>query len=106
MTNHEKLRAEVDKQQAAGFTNDEIRKSLAEQHYSQEEIESSLQRARKSEGNMGFLSVLLSVYFIISGIIKISTREAGSLAHTWGIIMLVVGIGGAIYKINTILKSR
>lgn len=109
MANNETLRLEIDKQIAAGFTADEIRQNLLSQQYHPEEVNAALQqtnvasRARSSQG-FGLVSVLVSIYFIFSGIMKMSKYASGSIGFTFGIVMLLVGIGGLIYKLVDISR--
>lgn len=104
MTNNETIRLEIDKQIAAGFSADEIRSNLLSQQYSPDEVNAALKQTNagaraKSSSGIGIFSVLISVYFIFSGIMKMSKYPSGSILFTFGLVMLVVGIGGLIYKL-------
>lgn len=104
MTNNETLRLEIDKQIAAGFTADEIKKNLLSQQYTSDEIMAAMKQTNvasraKSSSGIGIASVLVSIYFIFSGIMKLSKYPSGSLGNTFGIIMLVAGVGGLIFKL-------
>jgi hypothetical protein len=109
MTNNESIRFEIDKQIAAGFTVDEIRKNLLSQQYSAEDINAAMRQNNvaakaKSSSGIGIASVLISVYFIFSGIMKMNKYESGSVGYIFGIIMLVAGIGGLIFKLVDISR--
>lgn len=104
MTNKETIRLEIDKQIAAGFTPEEIRKNLLDQKYSPDEVNVALKqtnvasRARSSQG-FGMISVLVSVYFVFSGIMKMSKYPSGTVLYIFGLVMILVGVGGLIYKL-------
>lgn len=109
MTNNETLRLEIDKQIAAGFTAEEIKKNLLSQQYTAEEIVTAMQQTNvatraKSSSGIGIASVLISIYFIFSGIMKLSKYSSGSVGYIFGMIMLVVGIGGLIFKLVDISR--
>ena len=110
MTNVETIRVEIDKQIAAGFTADEIRKNLLSQKYHPDEVNAALQQTNaasraKSSSGIGIASVLVSIYFIFSGIMKMNNHPSGSGVYIFGIIMLVVGIGGLIFKLVEMSRS-
>lgn len=110
MANNETLRLEIDKQIAAGFSLDEIRKNLLNQQFTADEVNSALKqgnvsnRAKSSQG-FGVVSILVSVYFIFSGIMKMSKYESGSGLYIFGLVMMLVGIGGLIYKLVDISRK-
>lgn len=104
MTNVETIRVEIDKQIAAGFTADEIRSNLLSQKHHPDDVNAAFQQTNvaaraKSSSGIGIASVLVSIYFIFSGIMKMSKYQSGSVGYVFGIIMLVAGIGGLIYKL-------
>ncbi|WP_276480370.1 hypothetical protein [Paraflavitalea pollutisoli] len=109
MANNETLQLEIDKQIAAGFSLDEIRKNLLNQQFSTDEVNSALKRnnvasrAKSSQG-IGIMSMLVSVYFIFSGIMKMSKYQSGSGLYIFGLVMMLVGIGGLIYKLVDISR--
>jgi hypothetical protein len=105
MTNNDRLTIEIDKQINAGFTSSEIKQNLLAQNFTAQEIEQGLKQYRaafgrspKSSARFGILSVLVSVFFIINGSMRISSTQPGSILHTWGIILLCAGILGVIWK--------
>jgi ABC-type spermidine/putrescine transport system permease subunit II len=104
MTNVDNLRLEIDKQIAAGFSADEIRTNLKAQAFSPQDIDAAMKqnnvaaKAKTSPG-IGIVSVLVSVYFIFNGIMKMSKYESGSGLYIFGLIMMSVGIGGLIFKL-------
>jgi hypothetical protein len=109
MTNVETIRLEIDKQIAAGFTADEIRRNLLSQKHHPDDVTAAFKQTNvaaraKSSSGIGVASVLISIYFIFSGIMKMSKYPSGSISYTFGIVMLVVGIGGLIYKLVEISK--
>jgi len=102
MTNTNDIRLEIDKQIAAGFTADEIRKNLMSQQYSSEEITTAMKQApaaAKEKSSIGVVSLLVSVYFIFNGIMKMNKYPSGSVIYVFGIVMLCAGIGGLIFKL-------
>ena len=104
MTNTNDIRLEIDKQVAAGFTAEEIRKNLESQHYSTEQIRAAMKQSpavakAKSQSSIGVVSLLVSVYFIFNGIMKMSKYPSGSVIYVFGIVMLCAGIGGLIFKL-------
>ena len=102
MTNTNDIRLEIDKQIAAGFTADEIRKNLQSQQFSNEEIKAAMKQAPsapKEKSSIGVISLLISVYFIFNGIMKMNKYESGSGLYIFGVIMLCVGVGGLIFKL-------
>lgn len=109
MTNNETLRLEIDKQIAAGFTAEEIKKNLLSQQYTSDEISAAMRQTNvasraKSSSGFGIASVLISVYFIFSGIMKLGKYPSGSFGHILGIVMLVAGVGGLIFKLVDISR--
>jgi hypothetical protein len=105
MSNSEKIRSEIEKQISAGFTRDEIKQNLLAQQFEGAEIDACLkqyksvadaQPAKNSTGT-SVVSLLVSIYFIINGSMKVSSNPSG-LLHTWGIIMICVGLAGAVWK--------
>ena len=54
----------------------------------------SHQEAQATRNNFSWLSILVSLFFIGRGIMEI-----GNGRSTWGGIMLMLGIGGLIYKV-------
>lgn len=109
MTNVETIRLEIDKQIAAGFTADEIRSNLLSQKHHPDDVQAAFGQANvaaraKSSSGIGVASVLISIYFIFSGIMKMSKYPSGSVSYVFGIVMLTVGIGGLIYKIVDISR--
>ena len=104
MTNNEALRLEIDKQIAAGFTVDEIRSNLLSQQYNAEEVSAAMKQTNvaakaKSNSGVGIISLLVSVYFIFNGIMKINKYQSGSVIYIFGFVMLFAGIGGLIFKL-------
>ncbi len=109
MTNVEAIRLEIDKQIAAGFTADEIRKNLLTQQYAPDDVNAALRQTNvagraKSSSGVGLVSVLVSIYFIFSGIMKMSKYPSGSTGYIFGVIMLIAGIGGLIFKLVDISR--
>lgn len=104
MASNETLRLEIDKQIAAGFSQEEIKKNLLNQQFTPDEVNSALRqgnvasRAKPSQG-FGVVSLLVSGYFIFSGIMKMSKYESGSGLYLFGLVMMLVGVGGLIYKL-------
>ena len=103
-TNMNDIRLEIDKQVAAGFTADEIRKNLESQQYSSEAIRAAMKQSpaaakAKSQSSIGVVSLLVSVYFIFNGIMKMNKYPSGSVIYVFGIVMLCAGIGGLIFKL-------
>ena len=105
MTNSDMITIEIEKQINAGFTSSEIKQNLLAQNFTSQEIEQGLKqyraafgRAPKSSGKFGILSFLISIYFIIKGLININTAPSGSIIYVWGFIMLFAGLAGAIWK--------
>jgi hypothetical protein len=104
MTNAEKIRMEIEKQINAGFTADEIRQNLLIQQFSTAEINEGLKRIPasavrdKSSSKTGFVSILVSIFFIISGSMRMNSSPSGSTLYTWGIILISVGVVGVIWK--------
>lgn len=111
MTNAEKLNLEIDKQIAAGFSSTEIRQNLLSQQFSAEEVNAALQQPRVAAaastkgGKLGIVSVLVSVYFIFNGLMKMSKYPSGSGMHTFGIIMLLTGVAGGIWKVSDMVRK-
>jgi hypothetical protein len=104
MTNHEALRLEIDKQITAGFTADEIKSNLLSQQYTAEEVSAAMKQTNvaakaKPSSGVGIISLLVSVYFIFNGIMKMNKYPSGSTIYIFGIVMLVAGIGGLIFKL-------
>ncbi|QEC40887.1 MULTISPECIES: hypothetical protein [Chitinophagaceae] len=54
---------------------------------------------------MAFLTILVSLYFIISGLLKMSKHASGSFLHSWGILLLLAGVAGTIWKLAEITKK-
>ena len=54
---------------------------------------------------MAFLTFLVSLYFIISGLLKMSKHASGSFLHSWGILLLLAGVAGTIWKLAEITKK-
>jgi hypothetical protein len=105
MTNSEKISIDIDKQVAAGFTGAEIKKNLLSQNYTALEIEQAFRQRKidgaskpKPSGGVGILSLLVSVFFIIKGMINMGRASSGSFLFTWGLIMLILGILGVVWK--------
>jgi hypothetical protein len=105
MTNAERIYTEIDKQVEAGFTGAEIKQNLLSQNFTPQEIEQALRQRQvnaakqpKSSAKFGIVSLLVSIYFIINGSVKISTYPSGSILNTWGLVMLSVGVIGVIWK--------
>jgi len=105
MTNQEKIHYEIDKQITAGFSISEIRQNLLAQNFPPAETDEALKHlsgAEKKEparsSGADIISILVSVYFIINGSMRLSSNPSGSGLHTWGIIMLSVGIIGVTWK--------
>ena len=109
MTNLESIRLEIDKQIAAGFTADEIRSNLLSKQFTPDEVNAALQQSNaasraKSSSGIGIVSVLISIYFVFSGIMKMSKYPSGSFGYMFGIFMLIVGLFGLIYKLVDISR--
>ncbi|NML19447.1 hypothetical protein HHL16_01115 [Pseudoflavitalea sp. G-6-1-2] len=51
------------------------------------------------------LTILVSIYFIVSGLLKMSRHASGSFLHSWGIILLLVGVAGTVWKVAEITKK-
>ena len=105
MTNSEKIYIDIDKQIEAGFSGAEIKQNLLSQNYTAQEIEQAFRQRKvdgakvaNSSGKVGVLSLLVSVFFIIKGMINMGRGPSGSLIFTWGLIMLVLGIVGVVWK--------
>lgn len=104
MTNNETIRLEIDKQIAAGFSADEIRNNLLSQQYNPDEVNAAMKqtgaasRAKPAAG-FGIASVLVSIFLIFSGIMKLNKYESGSIGYIFGWFMLIGGIGGLIFKL-------
>jgi hypothetical protein len=104
MTNQEKIQLEIEKQINAGFNASEIRQNLLLQNFTNTEINEGLRRtpsapaAEKSTHKFGVLSLLVSVFFIINGFTRIAKNPSGSMLHTWGIILIIAGTVGVIWK--------
>jgi hypothetical protein len=104
MTNIERIHIEIEKQVNAGFSAEEIRQNLLLQQYSTAEINEGLKRVpasaapEKSSSKTGFVSILISVFFIISGSMRMNSEPSGSTLHTWGIILVIVGVVGVVWK--------
>jgi len=106
MTTTEKLHLEIDKQINAGFQSFEIKQNLQAQNFSAAEIEqafknrniSAKQSSSKNSSQTSVISLLVSVFFIISGSMRMSKAPSGSMLYTWGIILICVGIAGVIWK--------
>jgi hypothetical protein len=105
MNSPEKIYTEIDKQIEAGFTGAEIKQNLLSQNFTPHEIEVAMRQRKvnaakqpKSSGKVGIVSLLISVYFIINGSVKISSAPSGSFLYSWGLVMLSVGIIGVIWK--------
>ncbi len=111
MTNTEKLHIEIEKQVAAGFSNPEIRQNLLSQQFTTEEIDAAFKQSSVSAANgnkagkIGFLSLLISIYFIFNGLMKMSKYPSGSGMHTWGIILLLAGVAGGIWKVADMVRK-
>lgn len=84
MTNYPP-QSEADKQSAANITGKE-------------------QTSKRPDKGIGIISVIVSIYLIVAGCIRISTHPSGSLPYIWGICMLVVGVAGLIYKAVTLVR--
>jgi hypothetical protein len=104
MTNSEKIQLEIEKQINAGFSAKEIRENLLLQNFTNTEINEGLKRmpapsaSEKPTQKFGILSLLISVFFIINGMMRMSKNPSGSFLYTWGIILICVGIVGVIWK--------
>lgn len=105
MTNSEKIYVDIDKQIEAGFTGAEIKKNLLSQNYTAHEIEQAFRQRKvegatkpKSSSGVGIVSLLVSVYFIFKGMVNIGRAPSGSFLFTWGLIMLILGVAGVIWK--------
>ncbi len=101
----ETIRSEIEKQISAGFTHDEIKQNLLAQQFEATEIDACLKQykgvagaqAAKSSTGASVVSLLVSLYFIINGSMKVNNNPSG-LLHTWGIILICVGLAGAVWK--------
>ena len=105
MSNADNITIEIEKQINAGFTSYEIKQNLLAQNFTAQEIEQGLKqyraafgRAPKSSGKFGILSFLVSVFFIIKGILNLSSAPSGSMLYIWGFVLLGVGLAGVIWK--------
>lgn len=104
MTNQEKIRIEIEKQINAGFNAQEIRQNLLLQNFTNSEINDGLKRmpaaaaSEKPTHKFGVLSLLLSVFFIIRGIMYMNKYPSGHFSYTLGIIFILLGTAGFIIK--------
>lgn len=105
MSNSDTIRSEIEKQISAGFTHDEIKQNLIAQQFEATEIDACLKQYQsvtgaapaKSSTGASVVSLLVSIYFIINGSMRVSSNPSGIL-HTWGIIMICVGLAGVVWK--------
>jgi hypothetical protein len=104
MTNQEKIQIEIEKQINAGFNAKEIRQNLLLQNFTDSEINEGLKKtpatpaSENSTQKFGVLSLLLSVFFIIRGIMYMNKYPAGDFSYTLGIIFILLGTAGFIIK--------
>ena len=107
MPTTEKINQEIDKQLNAGFKPHEIKSNLLTLNFPEHEIDAALknrqfnttgQPAKKDSPGLGVVSLLVSVFFIINGSMRISSSPAGSILYNWGIILVCVGIAGVVWK--------
>jgi len=108
MSNSESIRSEIEKQISAGFTRDEIKKNLLAQQFEAVEIDACMKQYKnvpgaKSSTGASVVSLLVSIYFIINGSMKVSSNPSG-LLHTWGIIMICVGLAGGVWKMIDLVR--
>jgi hypothetical protein len=54
---------------------------------------------------MAFLTILISLYFIISGLLKMSKHPSGTFFHSLGILLLLAGVAGTVWKLAEIRKK-
>lgn len=111
MNNAEKLQLEIEKQVAAGFSGTEIKQNLLNLQYTPAEIEVAMRSqrvsstAQASQGKTSWVSLLVSIFFIFSGLMKMSKYESGSGLYMFGVFMLLVGIGGAVWKMADLVRK-
>lgn len=111
MNNDQKINLEIQKQVAAGFSGTEIRSNLLGLQFSADEIERAMSQNRVSAtadteaGKFGWVSLIVSILIIFSGLMKMSKYPSGSGMYTWGIIMLLGGIAGACWKLADIVRK-
>ncbi|WEK36399.1 MAG: hypothetical protein P0Y53_02710 [Candidatus Pseudobacter hemicellulosilyticus] len=113
MTNTQKLRREIDQQIEAGFSRDQIRQHLLARQYAADEIDKALKQLpsaaaagrRSSSTGVSIVSILISLYFIITGLVKMSKYPSDSPLYTWGVILLLAGTAGAIWKISEMIRK-
>jgi protein-S-isoprenylcysteine O-methyltransferase Ste14 len=105
MTNPEKINLEIDKQINAGFQPSEIRQNLLGLNFTEAEINEAFKSRNitakataKSSSQTSVVSLLISVFFIISGFMRMGNHSSGSMLYNWGIILVLVGIAGVVIK--------
>ncbi|HVK46504.1 MAG TPA: hypothetical protein VM488_01640 [Pseudobacter sp.] len=54
---------------------------------------------------IALLTILVSLYFIISGLIKMSKHPSGTFLHSFGILLLLAGVAGTVWKLAEIKKK-
>jgi hypothetical protein len=109
MTNQEKIRIEIEKQINAGFNVQEIRENLLLQNFSNAEINESLKgmpaaaSPEKQPHKFGILSLLLSLFFVVKGIIYMS--NGSEVRKMLGLVFLLLGLAGFIIKSVSIARK-
>ncbi len=114
MTKFEQINLEIDKQVNAGFQPFEIRQNLLGLQFTEEEIndvfhkrniDATKTEAPKRSSGSHVLSLLISVFFIISGSMRMSSNRSGSFLSNWGMILVIVGVVGVIWKTVDMVRS-
>lgn len=54
----------------------------------------------KKSNAAGWITLLVSVWFVVNGFMRVSEGNTG-----WGLVLIVVGAGGFIYKLYELTKS-
>jgi hypothetical protein len=53
---------------------------------------------KRTSSKIGIISVLVSIWFIINGSMRLNQHPSGTYLHTWGLILVIVGTVGVIWK--------
>ena len=56
---------------------------------------------KKKNSALGWISLLVSLWFVINGCMRVSEGSTG-----WGLILILLGGGGFIYKLYELTKSN
>lgn len=95
------LTEDISKQLDMGFSHDEIKANLLAKGYDEASIQNGLDGHTatiiREKKPVNYWQLLISVAFVIVGIYDINNKAGFS--HTWGYVLVVIGIIGFLLKL-------